>query len=75
MNRRNEGTVIYWLVWCEGGGAPTAKHQSPAAAGVEARRLAIANPGKRFVVLRSECDYFVPEPRPIVTEHTDDIPF
>lgn len=44
----------FWLVWRNGGGAPTKKHTSQASARKEAERLARANPGAEFVVLRSE---------------------
>jgi hypothetical protein len=41
----------FWLVWCEGGGPPTVKHDNFATARAEAQRLARANPGRRFLVL------------------------
>lgn len=41
----------FWLVWCENGGTPTVRHESPDAAEREARRLAAAHPGKSFLVL------------------------
>jgi hypothetical protein len=48
MGRREE---VFFLVWCEGGGAPTARHLTFATAKAEATRLARANPGKRFTVM------------------------
>lgn len=41
----------YWVVWHQGGGAPTMLHRSYEAAKSEAIRLARNNAGKRFVVL------------------------
>jgi len=45
------GEPAFWLVWCEGGGAPTAKHQHFESAKREAQRLARMNPGHRFTVM------------------------
>lgn len=63
----------FWLVWNKDGGVPTRKHPSEASARNEAVRLAIANPGKRFVVLRSIGEAFQP-PAVMWTKH-DEIPF
>lgn len=41
----------FYLVWCEGGGAPRFKHGDPMDAEQEASRLAKENPGRSFVVL------------------------
>lgn len=43
----------FYMIWCEGRSAPTAKHMSEDSAGNEAERLAKANPGKTFHVLKS----------------------
>lgn len=43
----------FYLVWCDGGGIPTAKHLSHSSACNEAERLAKNNSGKVFHVL--EC--------------------
>lgn len=41
----------FWIVWCDGGGVPTVKHQTIHSARIEAERLARTNPGQRFHVL------------------------
>ena len=41
----------FFVVWREGGGAPTVRHDDYARAAREAKRLARANPGQRFTVL------------------------
>ena len=41
----------FFLVWCEGGGAPTVQHLYYSQAKAEAERLARANPGRRFTVM------------------------
>lgn len=41
----------FWLVWHEGGNAPTFKHQTLHSAHSEAERLARQAPGKTFCVL------------------------
>ena len=41
----------FFVVWAENGGAPTVKHIDRETAYREARRLALANPGIRFIVL------------------------
>lgn len=43
---------FFWVVWAENGGSPTVKHPTRERASEEARRLARANPGVRFVVLQ-----------------------
>lgn len=48
---------LFWCVWNEGGGSPTVKHASYAAAREEARRLARVAPGQRFVVLAAAVAY------------------
>jgi hypothetical protein len=49
----SEGSDVFWLVWKEGGGAPTTKHHSEQLAIEESKRLAARNPGTRFFVLKS----------------------
>lgn len=49
MTRKQEPP--FWLVWCEDGGAPTRKHETPERAEAEAIRLAQQSPGKSFCVL------------------------
>lgn len=41
----------FFLVWREGGGSPTFKHERQDGAAGEAERLARAHPGERFFVL------------------------
>lgn len=45
------GRDPFFVVWCEGGGAPTVRHLDYDKASREAKRLARANPGHRFTVL------------------------
>lgn len=66
----------YWLVWREGGGAPTYRHPNEDSALAEANRLAERFPGSPFVVL---CPFTRITKTATVIEHfdpTDDgIPF
>lgn len=43
----------FWMVWNDGGYAPTHKHMTEGAARSEAERLARKARGKRFVVLEA----------------------
>lgn len=43
----------FFMVWCEGGGAPTCRHNARDDAKREAARLALSNPGHRFYVLEA----------------------
>ena len=47
----------FWMVWNEDGPGPRVKHETRARAEAEAKRLARANPGQRFVVLESCCAF------------------
>lgn len=47
----------FWMVWNPRGHAPTHRHESEREANVEAERLASANPGERFYVLKAERRY------------------
>lgn len=64
----------FYLVWSEGRGNPTSKHESYANAEREAHRLAKLNPGEEFHVLVSSCTLHIPDPV-IKTEHLEDMPF
>ena len=47
--------VEFYMVWKEGGNAPTYKHHSYQDAKHEAARLARLDPGREFHVLKSQC--------------------
>lgn len=68
----------FWMV--HGDGPTRVRHTSRVAAETEARRLAIANPGKTFVLLRSVAAFRIDLPAPTIVEHRpaegdDGIPF
>lgn len=66
----------FWLVWRENGGTPTHRHFTKAEAEREAERLAIANPGQVFFVLKATGGVVANEPKVRrVTLTTDPIPF
>jgi hypothetical protein len=50
-DREDVAPPPYWLVWREGGEAPTYRHPDEDSATTEAERLSKLNPGKPFVVL------------------------
>lgn len=52
----------YWMVL--GKGRPSVHHGSESAARAEAERLAKAEPGQKFVVLKAEAEY-VRQPEPV----------
>lgn len=52
----------YWMVL--GKGRPSVQHPSEGAARAEAERLAKAEPGQKFVVLKAEAEY-VRQPQPV----------
>lgn len=72
---REDKRKSFWMVWCEGGDAPTRKHASLASADQESERLARANRGQTFVVLRSVSECVVDDVRRIEHEDEDDVPF
>lgn len=45
-----------WFVWNPSGYAPTFQHDSEASARSEAQRLALMNPGQRFLILVSTAE-------------------
>ena len=64
---------MFWFVWSPEGYPPKFRHASPDLAEQEARRLALLNPGKEFIVLRSEKSFKAEQP---VTEVNHEwIPF
>ncbi len=50
-----ENAPPFYLVWRDGGPAPTFKHKTVTAAEIEADRLARAHPGSEFYVLIPSC--------------------
>jgi hypothetical protein len=46
-------SAIFWVVWNPAGHTPLIRHTSEKVAKTEALRLASANPGKQFHVLKS----------------------
>lgn len=65
----------FWMVWCVGGYAPNRQHTTIQSAEQEAERLARANYGRTFVVLRSVSECVVGEMRRTEHEENDGIPF
>lgn len=66
----------FWLVWREGGGTPTHPHFTKAEAEREAERLAKANTGQVFFVLKATGGVVAPEPEVRqIKLTTDPIPF
>lgn len=52
----------FWLVWREDGYSPTYRHRSKAEALTEAERLAKANPGNVFFVLKATAGVLADNP-------------
>lgn len=48
----NVERVDVYCIWTKTGHRPTAFHKSLAIANAEANRLALKNPGKKFIVMR-----------------------
>lgn len=65
MGERAHG---FWMVWHEGGGAPTFRHTSYESADREASRLARLNRGSVFYVLRCVGGRVMPQPQPLDIE-------
>lgn len=51
MKEHHDPPAPFYLVWREGGGTPTFKHDDERSAAAEASRLARNNPGETFHVL------------------------
>lgn len=54
--------VQFWMVWRENGYTPTRQHRSKAEARAEAERLAKANPGNVFFVLKATAGVLADNP-------------
>ena len=66
-------TTQCWFVWNPVGLNPRFEHPSEESARTEARRLALANPGREFLVLKSVASFEHDSVR--VSEHDDRGPF
>jgi len=49
--------VEFWYVWTKTGHKPHHKHDTEAEACHEATRLAILNPGKKFIILKAQTKF------------------
>lgn len=56
----NVETKDGWFVWNKRKGPPTHRHESREGAETEARRLALANPGQKFIVLTMVSKFSAP---------------
>lgn len=67
----------FWMVWNPAGRPPTHRHDTRASADAEAERLANANPGQRFYVLKSMAGLEAASPklRKVKMTNGDGIPF
>lgn len=67
----------FWLVWRNGGSAPTFKHFTKEAADNEAGRLALKEPGSVFFVVKAVSGFQadVPAINSVKLIKGDDIPF
>ncbi|MFN6303354.1 MAG: hypothetical protein ACK42H_14305 [Planctomycetota bacterium] len=63
----------YWMVHACAGGASNKTHYTKSAAMDEAKRLATANPGKRFAVMEMMICYEVRQPEPTLV-HVEYMP-
>ena len=55
----NQQDAEFWMVWTKTGHKPWKMHHTAASAETEAKRLAVAHPGKKFVVLRGYAKFIV----------------
>ena len=53
--------VSFWWVWTKSGAQPRVFHESEDAAITEAQRLAVKNPGKKYIVLHAYAKFSVSE--------------
>lgn len=50
----------FWMVWREGGNAPTKRHFTQMGACAEAKRLCALHPGQRFFVMQADGSFVIP---------------
>ena len=67
----------FFMVWNPTGRPPSYKHRDRDSAEAEAQRLALQNPGQKFVVMASLCEYTKVEIQKTMHrgKFEDDIPF
>ena len=69
----------FWTVWNPSAGKPSHRHSTRAFADAEAARLASANPGHQFIVLKAvggKCSVIqLPDDIAFVAQDSEDIPF
>lgn len=65
------GDKTFYMVFKEGGGAPTKKHETEIEAIAEAERLCGNNSTNKFYVCKSTCVVYR-KPQPITIEETDE---
>jgi hypothetical protein len=80
VREKGDDEVSFYMLYLEGGGAPTFKHEgqgAKVAAKAEAERLARAHPGRRVHMLRSVGSVIKSDVRwsGADEEPSDDIPF
>jgi len=54
-----EREAKFWMVYGEGAGRPTYRHETKQSAKDEAKRLASCHPGRRFYVLQARSGFVV----------------
>ncbi len=69
-------SASYWMVWNPAGCSPRVRHLTEESARVEAERLARANVGHCFIVLKAVAQCRVrPQPEVIWSDGWQDVPF
>lgn len=63
----------FWMVYGLGRGSPTYRHPTKESAHTEASRLALANPGTTYIVLKATKGYLadMPQVRPVELSDPD----